>query len=341
MWRDKEAQEAIAFFAEQAKEEMRDIPFSDLHCDVYHIYFWKEQEGKYKLLERDPAEFANAILEDRDLFTVIPPPKNGRAQCHVLRTYRKNYAKKHHVKFEEYACMYKGECKGTCQYCEQEAESLFRKAEKLPLRIEKLSLLTTQIAGIMRLREDMDGPGIRSLVVFDGCPLHCEYCINRDTIRLLPTKMTLDAGTLGHLLMEDAVYFEMTGGGVTFGGGEPLQYYGFIAQFHEMYPMWDIAIETSLNMPLKNVKSLASKINHWYIDIKDMDSDIYYCYTGLDNGQVIINLQYLIDSGFRDRITCRVPLIPGYNTKEDVEQSVSYLKWMGIIHFDYFTYTVC
>ena len=37
--------------------------------------------------------------------------------------------------------------------------------------------------GFERLRENVDGPGIRTLVLLGGCPLHCEYCLNKMLLR--------------------------------------------------------------------------------------------------------------------------------------------------------------
>ncbi len=340
LWKNEEAQEAVGIFAEQAREDIQKIPFSQLHCDSKHIYFWKEEEGKYVLQERDPAEFANAVQEERDLFEVITPAKDGHQRCHTLQGYRMKYAKKHRIQAAEHDCNYKGLCQGSCQYCEDKMIGIFERVERKALKKVENSHITAQVAGIMRLREEVDGPGIRSLVVFDDCPLHCIYCINRDTIRLLPTRMTVHVETLGNLLMKDAVYFEMTEGGVTFGGGEPLLNYGFISAFHESYPMWDIAVETSLNVPQRNVDAIAPGVSHWYIDIKDMNPGIYHFYTGTENAQVISNLQHLIEGGFAERITCRVPLIPGYNREEDVDRSLKRLEKMGITRYDCFTYKV-
>ncbi|MGN0256123.1 MAG: hypothetical protein ACI4D6_09130 [Chordicoccus sp.] len=90
LWKNEEAQEAVEFFAEQAGGEIQDISFSQLHCDSKHIYFWREQEGQYGLQERDFAESANAVLEDRDLFEVITPSGDGHNRCDIFRRYRMN-----------------------------------------------------------------------------------------------------------------------------------------------------------------------------------------------------------------------------------------------------------
>lgn len=86
------------------------------------------------------------------------------------------------------------------------------------------------------------------------------------------------------------------------------------------------------------VEMLKDVVDHWIIDIKDMNPHIYKAYTGKDNKQVISNLQYLIDNNAK--ITARVPLIAGFNTELDVKNSILSLERMGIIDIDRFTYTV-
>ena len=76
----------------------------------------------------------------------------------------------------------------------------------------------------------------------------------------------------------------------------------------------------------------------FFIDIKDMNPAIYKAYTGRDNTLVKENLKALLSLVGSDRITVRVPRIPGFNTEDDVEASVTELRGMGILHLDVFTY---
>ena len=79
-------------------------------------------------------------------------------------------------------------------------------------------------------------------------------------------------------------------------------------------------------------------VDHWIVDIKDMNPIIYKAYTGKDIGLVIDNLQYLTKNN--SKITVRVPHIPGFNTASDVEKSISSLQEMGITDIERFTYIV-
>ena len=59
-----------------------------------------------------------------------------------------------------------------------------------------------------------------------------------------------------HVRVDD-LYFQATGGGITFGGGEPALRSIFISQFRKVIPkQWKINIETSLNVPQEHVERL-------------------------------------------------------------------------------------
>ena len=191
---------------------------------------------------------------------------------------------------------------------------------------------------IERLRIETDGEGVRSLVCFSGCPLKCKYCLNKSDMNKAPLSLTPEE--LRDSLAIDDIYFKASSvGGVTFGGGEPSVHSEFIEEFRQLCPPeWTLYIETSLNVPKEHVKRLAKVIDHWYIDIKDMNDKIYRKYTGSSNKQVIENLQYLIGQGLSDSITVRVPLIPDFNSQGDVDKSVEALHKMGIFSEECFAY---
>jgi len=198
------------------------------------------------------------------------------------------------------------------------------------------SEITAPFIAINRHRLTTDGEGVTTLVGFHGCPLHCEYCLNADGVwcRLTP-------GELYSEVEIDDLYFVATGGGICFGGGEPLLRSEFIKAFAEiMNPEWKLTIESSLNVPLENVKAIASLVQMWYVDIKDMNPDIYKAYGCKENKQVVSNLQWLAANGYADKVIIRLPLIPEYNTDEDRQQSQQQLEKMGFTNFDKFNYIV-
>ena len=192
-----------------------------------------------------------------------------------------------------------------------------------------------------RLRMQPDGKGVTTLVCLHGCPLRCRYCINpfsfvEDTKRELLTPQQLY-----DRLKIDALYFLATGGGVTFGGGEPLLYGRFLQEFREICGQdWHLCAETSLNVPREQVELAAECIDHFYVDCKDTNPDIYRRYTGRNNEKMLENLQFLLSLVGPERITVRLPLIPDYNTEEDRQHSKALLLETGIQKFDLFTYRV-
>jgi pyruvate formate lyase activating enzyme len=137
----------------------------------------------------------------------------------------------------------------------------------------------------------------------------------------------------------DALYFLATGGGVTFGGGEPLLYPGFLQEFRKICgPQWHLCAETSLSVPWENVQMAAECIDVFYVDCKDTNVDIYRRYTGKENSIMLENLGKLVKLVGSERIVVRLPLIPEYNTEEDRRASQALLTNMGLTHFDLFTY---
>ncbi len=194
---------------------------------------------------------------------------------------------------------------------------------------------------INRHRLTTDGEGVTTLVGFHGCPLHCEYCLNAQCLQADGVWCRLTPGELYSEVEIDDLYFVATGGGICFGGGEPLLRSDFIKAFAEiMNPEWKLTIETSLNVPLENVKAIAPLVQMWYVDIKDMNPDIYKAYGRKENKQVISNLQWLAANGYADKVIIRLPLIPEYNTDEDRQQSQQQLEEMGFTNFDKFNYIV-
>ena len=203
------------------------------------------------------------------------------------------------------------------------------------------SEITAPLIAINRHRLTTDGEGVTTLVAFHGCPLHCEYCLNAQCLQADGVWCRLTPGELYSEVEIDDLYFMATGGGICFGGGEPLLRSDFIKAFAEiMNPEWKLTIETSLNVPLENVKAIASLVQMWYVDIKDMNPNIYKAYGCKENKQVISNLQWLAANGYADKVIIRLPLIPEYNTDEDRQQSQKELEEMGFTNFDKFNYIV-
>lgn len=198
---------------------------------------------------------------------------------------------------------------------------------------------TVPLIGINRHRLSTDGEGVTTLVAFHGCPLHCKYCINPQSLHLNGVWKRYDCTQLYEEVKQDEIYFLATHGGITFGGGEPCLQSDFIYDFRQLCgPEWKITLETSLNISQKHIEKLLPVVDQYIVDIKDMSTQIYFQYTEKENEKVISNLHFLIEQGKIGQIIVRTPLIPSYNTETDVDNSIQLLKEMGLSHFDRFTY---
>lgn len=199
--------------------------------------------------------------------------------------------------------------------------------------------VTASIIGIVRHRMATDGVGVTTLVAFHGCPLHCQYCLNPQSLSPNGALRTITPTELYSEVEIDDLYFMATNGGICFGGGEPLLRSEFIVAFSKiMNPAWNLTLETSLNVPFMHLKRVAPLISEFIIDIKDMNPSIYKAYTTQENSLVLSNLTWLSENGYSEKVLVRLPLIPHYNTPEDVEKSKTLLQEMGFSHFDEFTY---
>ena len=92
------------------------------------------------------------------------------------------------------------------------------------------------IIGISRHRLGRDGKGVTTLVAFHGCTLHCRYCLNPQCLSPDCTCLMMTPDELIDELKIDDLYFQATGGGVCFGGGEPLLRSEFIREFRSLAP---------------------------------------------------------------------------------------------------------
>ncbi len=195
------------------------------------------------------------------------------------------------------------------------------------------------IMGVDRHRIGSDGKGITTLVAFFGCPLKCKFCLNPECHKSSSNWMSPQE--LYDLVKIDDIYFRAYGGGITFGGGEPLLYNQFITDFYNLCEgRWNINIESSLNVPLESISECISIINTLFVDLKCYDNKKYISYTGKSNRKVLRNLQWLSENGHAYKVIIRIPNIPGYTDNQIIADSVDYCKSFGYNHIDLFDYVL-
>lgn len=194
------------------------------------------------------------------------------------------------------------------------------------------------IFAIDRLRMGTDGPGVTTLVTFMGCPLKCKYCLNdkchepiyeADGKTLRKGIMMLSPQELYDKVKIDNIYFQATGGGICFGGGEPGVYSEYITKFRDFCgDKWKITIETSGDMSWNDYKRLAPIADLWIVDVKTLNGDIYTEYTGRVSGvhQQLKGLKKFVDL---NKVVIKIPHIPDYTTDDDVKNSISEVRKLG------------
>lgn len=216
-------------------------------------------------------------------------------------------------------------------------------------RLPGFDKLQQPFFGLSRLRMGIEGRGVTTLVTFMGCQLRCKYCLNErchgkvyEDDGATPCKgiLMLTPQQLYDIVKKDNIYFQATGGGVCFGGGEPLEHPEFIMEFRKLCgTRWKITVETALACHPHNIELLAPIVDHWIVDIKDMNPRIREKYTGRV-GDSAHQLCYLKQYGIVDNVTIRVPHIPGFNTDEDVNRSIEQVKILGFKDIQEFEYLV-
>lgn len=229
-----------------------------------------------------------------------------------------------------------------------------------------------------------DGPGIRTIVFFKGCPLRCKWCANPEGLErniqvMLKQSLCTDCGacvpvcpvgmlnlskgtsklevardidcngcrkcidacpesalsiageakTISELLEiveEDRSFYEMSGGGITLGGGEVLMQPEAAANLLMASKMEGIntAIETSGYASLSAVLQVAEFTDLFLYDMKHMDSEEHFKYTGVRNERILNNLSELLKRRYNVKI--RMPILNGINDSwEEIDQVIQFL----------------
>lgn len=144
----------------------------------------------------------------------------------------------------------------------------------------------------------VDGPGIRFVIFFQGCPLRCQYCHNPDSWEFNTGREV----TAEELLTEYNSYKEfLKSGGITATGGEPLAQPEFLTELFMLFK------EKSVHTCLDTSGALFNPKSHWEIDkvldytdlvmldIKHIDSEAHKKLTGAGNENILKFAEYLCE----------------------------------------------
>jgi pyruvate formate lyase activating enzyme len=115
----------------------------------------------------------------------------------------------------------------------------------------------------------------------------------------------------------DIIFYDQSGGGVTFSGGEPLLQHDFLKTLLEACQTKGIhtALDTSGYASWEALDDIREYVGIFLFDLKIMDDARHREYTGVPNKLILKNLQRL--SGLGQRIIVRIPIIPGVNDNPD------------------------
>ena len=207
-----------------------------------------------------------------------------------------------------------------------------------------------------------DGPGIRTTVFFKGCPLSCKWCHNPESQSPAPQRIfnaekcircglcgeaargaagsdahcpsgaretigyEISADALMREIAQDALFYEQSGGGVTFSGGEPLQQAGFVLEMLERCAQECIstAIDTSGCCDTGSLCAVAETADYFLYDIKFMNSEKHEQYCGAANSLILKNLTLL--AGTKTKLYIRIPVIPSIN--DDMREMAEIYKFI-------------
>ena len=126
----------------------------------------------------------------------------------------------------------------------------------------------------------VDGPGIRYVIFLQGCPLRCQFCHNPDTWSFREGE-PMEAKTLFAKILRFRPYFESSGGGVTFSGGEPFLQPMFLREMLEKCRAAHIhtAIDTS-GAAAGDFAEILELTDLLLLDIKHTEPNAYKIVTG-------------------------------------------------------------
>jgi pyruvate formate lyase activating enzyme len=129
------------------------------------------------------------------------------------------------------------------------------------------------------------------------------------------------------IIEKERVFFEQSGGGVTFSGGEPLLHSDLLIKLLEECGKRGIhrTVDTAGNVREETLLEVAKQTDLFLFDLKMMDSALHKLWTGSDNTLILQNLKKLAETGAG--IIIRIPVIGGVNdSDENIEQTARFIS---------------
>lgn len=134
-------------------------------------------------------------------------------------------------------------------------------------------------------------------------------------------------------LLEDKIFYDTSGGGVTLSGGECLMQNDFLEELLMALKAAGIhtAVDTSGFAPRSVLARILPYTDIFLYDIKAASSEVHKKCTGQGNEIILDNLRFIDDAGAKTEV--RIPLVPGYNDGEiaDIAKILLSLKGLSAV----------
>ncbi|MGO5053132.1 pyruvate formate-lyase-activating protein [Lachnospiraceae bacterium LCP25S3_G4] len=182
----------------------------------------------------------------------------------------------------------------------------------------------------------VDGPGIRYVIFFQGCPMRCQYCHNPDTWEVNVGKVYSVNEVLNGFYNNLPFY---KNGGVTVTGGEPMMQMDFLIslfrklkedQIHTCIDTSGIMFQPQDPKFMEQLEELLSLTDLILLDIKHVRSEKHKQLTGHSNDRIFAFAEYLSDKNVP--VWIRHVIVPGITYyKEYLEELGTYLAHLNNI----------
>jgi pyruvate formate lyase activating enzyme len=181
-----------------------------------------------------------------------------------------------------------------------------------------------------------------------GCEINRKLCTNiEECLEICPKEAYEKIGyeitseELVEKLLHDRVFYEQSGGGVTFSGGEAALQGEFIAKAAHLLRVEGIhtALDTAGCLPWTKLKRVVEAFDMVLYDIKAYDGNIHKACTGVGSKLILENARHIAEMG--KEIIIRMVIVPGWNDDlDDIKNRITFIKDLGssVVRLDILKY---